>query len=69
MNTKQTDEITDSFNEQIFLNKQFQQKICCMIDSMEFAYPNDGLKLEKTINLFLESSHKLLGGYMKKVLD
>lgn len=64
-----TDTIIDSFNEQIYIGNQFKDKISNMLNSLEFAYPNDKEKIQKIIDLFLESSHKLLGEYMNKVLD
>ena len=64
-----TDTIIDSFNEQIKIGNQFKDKISKMLNSLEFAYPNDKDKIQKVIDLFLESSHKLLGDYMKKSLD
>jgi hypothetical protein len=64
-----TDTIIDSFNKQIFLGDQFKQKIEKIIKEMNFVYPNDGEKIQKTLDLFLESSHKLLGDYLQKTLD
>jgi hypothetical protein len=64
-----TDTIIDSFNEQIYLGNQFKDKMGNILNSLEFAYPNDKEKIQKVLDLFLESSHKLLGEYMNKVLD
>lgn len=64
-----TDTIIDSFNEQIFLGDQFKQKIEKIIKEMNFGHPNDGDKIKKTLDIFLETSHKLLGDYLKKTLD
>src|ERR1035437_9612254 len=66
---KIADTIIDSFNEQVYLSNQFKQRIKSMIDSTEFAYANDAVKLQKTIDLFLESSYKLLKEDMKNVFD
>jgi len=66
---KIADTIIDSFNEQVCLSNQFKQKTRSMIDSIEFAYTNDAVELQKTIDLFLESSYKLLREDMKNVFD
>ena len=61
--------IIDSFNEQIRLNGQFKLRIKEMIDSIEYAYPNDGIKLKGIFNLFLEKSQELSRYQMKELLD
>lgn len=64
-----TNSIIDSFNEHIFLGDQFKQNIAEILRKIDFAYPNDGVKIQKTFDLFLKSSHKLLENYLKKTLD
>lgn len=61
--------IIDTFNDHVYLSTQFKQKISSMIDSVEYEFPNDGIKLQKIIDLFLGASHKLMGDYMKTLLD
>lgn len=64
-----TDTIIDSFNEQIFLGDQFKRKFEKIIKEINFVNQNDNEKIQKTLDSFLESSHKLLGDYLKKTLD
>jgi hypothetical protein len=68
-NKKVSDTILDSFNEQTQLNNQFKLTIKKKIDSIEYAYPNEGIKLKLIIDSFIEESKKLSGNYMKKLLD
>ncbi len=64
-----TDAIIDSFNEQTQLNDQFKLRIKKMIDSIEYAYPNEGIKLKEIVDFFLDKSRKLSRDQMKKLLD
>lgn len=66
---KVADTIIDSFNEQTQLNNHFKLRIKKMIDSIEYAYPNEGVKLKEIIDTFSKESKKLSGDYMKKLLD
>ncbi|MHB8261756.1 MAG: hypothetical protein ACYDCN_13050 [Bacteroidia bacterium] len=59
----------DSFDEQISLSNLFKHKIESMINVIGFAHPNDASKLQKTIDLFFESSLRLSRDKMKKILD
>jgi hypothetical protein len=64
-----TNTVIDPFNEHIHLNAQFEQKINNLIGETEFAYPKDGVKIQKTIDAFVESSHLILSEYLKRTLD
>jgi len=68
-NENLTDSIIDSFNEQIQLSYQFKRRIEKMIDSIEYAYPNDSIKLKEIVDSFLDKSRKLSIYQMKKLLD
>ena len=68
-NEKMIDTIIDSFNEKIQLNNKFKLRIKKMIDSIEYAYPNEGIKLKETVDLFLDKSQKLSREHMKKLVD
>ena len=63
------DTIIDSFNEQIYLNNQFKQKIRSVIGSIEYINSTDKFAILKTIDLFLESLHTLSTASLKKNLD
>ena len=69
LNEHLVDKIIDSFNQQTQLNNQFKLRIEKMIDSIEYAYPNEGIKLKKLVELFLDRSMNLLAEQMKKLLD
>ena len=45
-NENVTDTIIDSFNEQTELNNQFKLRIRKMIDLIDYAYPNEDIKLK-----------------------
>ncbi len=64
-----TDTIIDSFNEQIFLGNELKQNIENIFKEINFVNQNDDVKIQKTLDLFLESSNNLLGNYLKKTLD
>jgi hypothetical protein len=63
-----TDVIMDSYNEQIYFNDQFKDKISLMLSSMEFAYPNDRKNLQQEVCTFLKTSDNLMGEFMNKSL-
>lgn len=61
--------LIDSFNNQICFSDKYKQKFEMLINDTEFAYPNDAVKIRTAFDIFIESSHQLLGDYIDKAFD
>lgn len=62
------DLVMDSYNQHVKLGDAFRDEMQQLINSMEFAYPNDPQKLRQFIDQFVALSQESLVEYMKKMM-
>jgi hypothetical protein len=68
-NSEINDKFVRLFCKQIYFGDRFKEKFNTLLVETDFAYPNDAIRIKEAIDLFIESSNKMVGDYIEGAIE